>query len=62
MSEILVVTVNEVAGARISRVIGPVFGTSVRSLWKGTPTPAPPRRGLALLGLREDFGTLQLVR
>ncbi len=31
MSEILVVTVNEVAGARISRVIGPVFGTSVRS-------------------------------
>ena len=31
MTEILVVTVNEVAGARIARVIGPVFGTSVRS-------------------------------
>lgn len=31
MSEILVVTVNEVAGARIARVIGPVYGTAIRS-------------------------------
>ena len=31
MTDILVVTVNDVAGARISRVIGPVYGTSVRS-------------------------------
>lgn len=30
-SDVLVVTTNEVANARIVRVIGPVFGTSVRS-------------------------------
>ncbi|MCW8306147.1 YbjQ family protein [Acidiphilium sp. PA] len=31
MPDILVVTVNEVAHAQISRVIGPVYGTSIRS-------------------------------
>ncbi|MCF3945596.1 YbjQ family protein [Acidiphilium sp. AL] len=31
MADILVVTVNEVAGARVTRVIGPVYGTSIRS-------------------------------
>jgi uncharacterized protein YbjQ (UPF0145 family) len=31
MPDILVVTVNEVANARIDRVIGPVYGTSIRS-------------------------------
>ncbi|BAJ81144.1 hypothetical protein ACMV_17970 [Acidiphilium multivorum AIU301] len=31
MNEILVVTVNEVANARIARVVGPVYGTSIRS-------------------------------
>ena len=31
MADILVVTVNDVAGAHISRVIGPVYGTSIRS-------------------------------
>lgn len=31
MADILVVTTNEVAGARIARTIGPVYGTSIRS-------------------------------
>jgi len=31
MPDILVVTVNEVANARVDRVIGPVYGTSIRS-------------------------------
>ncbi len=31
MPDILVVTVNDVANARIDRVIGPVYGTSIRS-------------------------------
>lgn len=30
-SDILVVTLNEVANTRIGRVIGPVYGTSIRS-------------------------------
>ena len=31
MTDILVVTVNDVVGTRITRVIGPVYGTSIRS-------------------------------
>ena len=31
MVNILVITTNEVPGARITRVIGPVYGTSIRS-------------------------------
>lgn len=31
VTEILVVTMNDVPGARVVRVIGPVYGTSVRS-------------------------------
>ena len=31
MAEVLVITTNEVPGARIIRVIGPVYGTSIRS-------------------------------
>ncbi len=31
MSDILIVTTEQVAGTRVSRVIGPVYGTSVRS-------------------------------
>lgn len=31
MAEVLVITTNEVPGARIVRVIGPVYGTSIRS-------------------------------
>ena len=52
MNEILVVTVNEVAGARIARVIGPVFGTSVRSR---------SIVGNVLGGIRAVFGGAQLV-
>jgi uncharacterized protein YbjQ (UPF0145 family) len=31
MVNVLVITTNEVPGARITRVIGPVYGTSIRS-------------------------------
>lgn len=31
MAEVLVITTNDVPGARITRVIGPVYGTSIRS-------------------------------
>jgi uncharacterized protein YbjQ (UPF0145 family) len=31
MANILVITTNDVPGARITRVIGPVYGTSIRS-------------------------------
>ena len=50
MNEVLVVTINDVAGARIARVIGPVFGTSVRSR---------SIVGNVLGGLRAVFGGAQ---